>query len=70
MKVSTKGDATTAVQQQQLYLSIYACIIYPAFVAPWFPRSVYALKFSMYFGIIYMLTCVIYHCTDSTEQQG
>ena len=23
---------------------IYVCIIYPAFVTPWFPRSVYALK--------------------------
>ena len=35
-------------------LSIYVCIIYPAFAAPWFPRSVYALKCSVYFGI---LTC-------------
>ena len=26
----------------------YLCIIYPAFVAPWFPRSVYALKCSVY----------------------
>ena len=36
------------------YLSIYVCIIYPVFVAPWFPRSVYTLKYSMYFSI---LTC-------------
>ena len=36
-----------------IYLSIYVhvCIIYPAFVAPWFPRSMYALKYSMYSGI-------------------
>ena len=33
---------------------MYLCIIYPAFVAPWFPRSVYGLKFSVYSGI---LTC-------------
>ena len=29
----------------------YVCISYPAFVAPWFPRSVYALKYSMYSGV-------------------
>ena len=33
---------------------IYLSIIYPMFVAPGFPRSVYALKCSMYSGI---LTC-------------
>ena len=27
---------------------IMVSIIYPAFVAPWFPRSVYALKYSVY----------------------
>ena len=48
-----------------IYLSIYVCIIYPTFVAPWFLRSVYALKCSMYD----MLTCVIYNCMHSTEQQ-
>ena len=31
------------------------CIIYPMFVAPWLLRSVYALKCSMYSGI---LTCL------------
>ena len=31
---------------------IYLCILYPAFVAPWFLRSVYALKCSMYSSII------------------
>ena len=40
-----------------IYLSIYLCIIYPAFVAPWFLRSVYALKCSMYSGIL-MCSCV------------
>ena len=47
---------------------MYLCIIYPAFVTPWFPRSVYALKYSVYD----MLTCMIYNCmhsTRSTEQQ-
>ena len=34
--------------------AIYLCIIYPAFVAPWFPRSVYVLKCSVYSSI---LTC-------------
>ena len=29
------------------YLCIYLCIIYPAFVVPWFLRSVYALKCSV-----------------------
>ena len=33
---------------------MYLCIIYPAFVASWFPRSVYTLKYSIYFSI---LTC-------------
>ena len=48
-----------------IYLCTYVCIIYPAFVAPWFPRSMYALKCSVYD----MLTCVIYNSTRSTEQQ-
>ena len=30
----------------------YLCIIYPVFVAPQFPRSVYALKCSMHSGIL------------------
>ena len=30
------------------YVSMSVCIIYPAFVAPWFLRSVYSLKCSMY----------------------
>ena len=46
-----------------MYLSIYVCIIYPAFVAPWFPRSVYALKCSVYSQYIDVLTCVIYNYT-------
>ena len=37
-----------------IYLSVYLCIIYPTFVTPWFPSSVYALKWSVYSGI---LTC-------------
>ena len=31
-------------------VSIYLCIIYPAFVAPWFLRSVYTLKCSVYWS--------------------
>ena len=50
-------------------------IIYPVFVAPWFLRSVYALKCSVYSGTyIDMLTCVIYNCMHLTavltDQQG
>ena len=41
-----------------MYLSIYVCIIYPAFVAPRFPRFVYVLKFSVY-----------WHAWFTTEQQ-
>ena len=37
-----------------MYLYMYVCIIYPAFVALWSPRSVYALKCSVYSSI---LTC-------------
>ena len=45
-------------------LSIYLfCIIYPAFVAPWSPRSVYALKCSSHvFRYNDVLMCVIYNC--------
>ena len=44
-------------------LSIYVCVIYPAFVAPWSPRSVYALKCSGHvFRYIDVLMCVIYNC--------
>ena len=45
---------TTAPVRGIMVCQIYVCIIYPAFVAPWFPRSVYALKYSVYFSI---LTC-------------
>ena len=57
-----------------IYLSIYLCLYHlprPAFVALWFPRSVYSLKCSMYSSI---LTCshalFTTACTRSTEQQG
>ena len=46
--------------------SMYLCIIYPAFVASRFPRSVYTLKCFVYiFQYIDVLTCVIYmyNCT-------
>ena len=40
------------------------CIIYPVFVAPWFPRSVYASKCSVY-------SCILTysHMWSTTEQQ-
>ena len=41
-------------QNNDIYLSVYVCIIYLVFVAPWFLRSVYVVKCSVYFGI---LTC-------------
>ena len=53
-----------------IYLSIYSyvCIIYSAFVTPWFPRSVYVLKCSVYSGI---LMCSHHGLQQhSTEQQG
>ena len=44
------------------YLSIYVCIIYPGFVTPWFPRSMYTLYLILrVFRYIDMLTCVIYN---------
>ena len=50
-------DNGPCARKNGIYLSIYVCIIYPAFVAPWFPRSVYALKCSVYD----MQMCVIYN---------
>ena len=49
---------TTALARG-IIVSEYLCIIYPMFVAPWFPRSMYALKCSMYFSIIDVLMCMI-----------
>ena len=46
-----------------LNVSIHVCIIYPTFVAPWFLRSMYALK--CVFWYIDVLTCVI--CMHSAE---
>ena len=31
---------------------MYLCIIYPTFVTPWFSRSMYTLKYSVYSGIL------------------
>ena len=50
--------------KKNLPYGIYVCIIYPAFVASWFPRSVYALNALC---IINVLTCMIYNCIHSTE---
>ena len=58
----------------QNYLSYFNAITYISslgrtysFVAPWFLRSVYAIRCSMYSGI---LMYVIYNCMHLTEQQG
>ena len=53
-----------------MYVCMYVCMsmyltFLSAFVAPWFPRSVYALKCSVYSGI---LTCSCAWFT--TKQQG
>ena len=42
----------TTAPTRKIIVSEYLYIIYPAFVAPWFPRSVYVLKCSVYFGIL------------------
>ena len=42
----------------------YLCIIYPVFVAPWFPRSVYALNAFRYIDV---LTCAIYNLQRRLE---
>ena len=47
-------DNGPCARNNGMYLSIYLCIIYPTFVTPWFPRSMYALKCSVYSGV---LTC-------------
>ena len=47
-------DNSPHSRNNAIYLSIYLCIMYPAFVAPRFTRSVYAQKCSVYSGI---LTC-------------
>ena len=49
-----------------MYVSIYVCIIYPAFVVPWFPNSVYALKCFLYYWRTHMCELQLH----STEQQG
>ena len=43
-----------------IYLSIYVCIIYPAFVAPWFPKIHVRPEMLRVFQYIDMLTCVIH----------
>ena len=43
-------DNGLRTQNNGMYLCL--CIIYPAFVAPWFPRSVYAVKYSVYSSIL------------------
>ena len=57
-------DNGLCVRNNGMYLSIYLYLrTYPMFVAPWFPRSVYALKCSVYSCIppyIDVLTCVIF----------
>lgn len=58
---------TQCMYAQQAYNVIL--LSYPVFVAPWFLRSVYALKYSVYSGID-ELTCmiyIIYNCMHSTE---
>ena len=52
-------DNGSHMQNNSIYVSIYLHVsislsIYhlPAFVTPWFPRSVYALKWSMYSSIL------------------
>ena len=47
-----------------IMVSMSACITCLAFVAPWFLRSMYAQKCSVYSGILTCL-CVIYNCTRS-----
>ena len=51
----------------------YVCIIYPAFVTPWFPRSCCVGPEMLHvFRYIDMLTCMIYNYIymHLTEQQG
>ena len=47
-------DNNFLARNNGIYVSIYLCIIYHTFVAPLFLRSIYALKGSVYSGI---LTC-------------
>ena len=62
-----------------IMVCIYVAIIYPAFVAPWFLRSVYALKCSIHSGILMWPTCakrkhrlagVLIVCCDEEGRQG
>ena len=48
------NSSRTQNNMVSMSVSIYLSIIYPVFVTPWFPRSMYTLKCSMYSGI---LTC-------------
>ena len=53
-------DNGRCAQNNGMYPCIYlhVCIIYPMFVALWFPRSVCALK-TVYSGIL-MCSCVLF----------
>ena len=56
--ISSSGSSPVFLEcTSGMYLSIYPRIIYPAFVASWFPRSVYVLKCFVYSGIL-MSSCV------------
>ena len=59
------GPRVRNIGMYLFYVSIYLCIIYPTFVAPWFPRSVYTMKFSVYWHA-YVHDLQLH----STEQQG
>ena len=68
-------DHDNGPSTRKIRLSVCVCNYYsPAFVAPWFPRPVYALKYSVYSGILtYSRVWFTNACTPrlhSTEQQG
>ena len=61
-------DNGTRARKNDIYLSIYLCIIYPVFVAPWFLRS--CPEMLRVFWYINVLTCVIYNCRLTARTTG
>ena len=53
-----------------MYLCIYLCIIYSCICRTLFPEIRVRPEMLQVFRYIDMLTCVIYNCMHSTEQQG